>query len=96
MKHNLKIAALGAAGLIFAAVLAALSLKLVSQPVGLYSEPVTAGDRLAAPHRQVTTATGATDGPEGDDDSHDDSTDDEHGDDGEHPSPEAHDESGDD
>jgi hypothetical protein len=44
-----KVGALGALGLIVAAVLAALSLQLVSQPVGLSSEPLTAGNRLAPP-----------------------------------------------
>lgn len=44
-----KVGGLGALGLVVAAVLAALSLQLVSQPVGLSSEPLTAGNLLAPP-----------------------------------------------
>lgn len=54
-----KVGGLGALGLVAAAVLAALSLQLVSQPVGLSSEPLTAGDRLA-PAASAKTDTGTT------------------------------------
>lgn len=55
----IKLGGLGTAGLIVAAVLAVLALQLVSQPVGLSSEPVTAGDRLV-PRASGTGATEAT------------------------------------
>ncbi|MBK5229665.1 MAG: hypothetical protein JJE27_00685 [Thermoleophilia bacterium] len=64
-----KVGGMGALGLVVAAVLAALSLQLVSQPVGLSSEPLTAGNQLAPPapakEREQTTsptsvATGST------------------------------------
>ncbi|MBI4896821.1 MAG: hypothetical protein HY827_00450 [Actinobacteria bacterium] len=54
----IKLGGLGAAGLVFAAVLAALALQLVSQPIGLSSEPVTAGDRLV-PRTARSGATGS-------------------------------------
>lgn len=61
----IKLGGLGAAGLIVAAVLAALALRLVSQPIGLSSEPVTAGDRLVprdsrAGASEATSATSAS------------------------------------
>lgn len=59
MRGWAKIGGLGALGLVAAAVLAALSLQLVSQPVGLSSEPLTAGNRLA-PAEHAKTDAGAT------------------------------------
>lgn len=59
MRGWAKIGVLGALGLVAAAVLAALSMQLVSQPVGLSSEPLTAGNRLA-PAEPATKDTGAT------------------------------------
>lgn len=47
-------------GLVVAALLAGLSLRLVNQPVGITSEPITAGDRLAPP--PATPVTGDADG----------------------------------
>ncbi len=54
----IKLGGLGATGLVIAAVLAALALRLVSQPIGLSSEPVTAGDRLVP--RDSRTGTSGT------------------------------------
>lgn len=63
MNKNLKgwtiAGGLGALGLVVAAVLAALSLQLVSQPVGLSQEPLTAGNQLAPPPLP-TSDTGST------------------------------------
>lgn len=59
MKRWAKIAGLGAFGLVAAAVLGALALQLVSQPVGLSSEPFTAGDILA-PAEPVEDGRGGT------------------------------------
>ena len=47
MTNTMKTVMMGALGLCVAAMLGYLSLQLVSQPVGLSSEPLTAGNVLA-------------------------------------------------